>query len=296
MDSRNYQAFLAVAELGSFSKAAEVLFITQPAVSKRIASLEQWLGHQLFDRAGHSILLNESGRTLLPMAQRIIRDIEESKQVLANLEGTVSGHLSLVTSHHIGLRRLPATLQQFNRQYAGIKLDLAFMDSEDACQRIEKGDFEMGIVTLPIKASGQLKLTPIWQDTLCIAAAPDHPLLQQDNVTLADLAEHRAILPSRGTYTRSIIEGQLVQQQRVLDVVLETNYLETIRMMVSVGLGWSALPRTMLANDLQEVPLKELNMVRTLGLVQHAQRGVSSASRAFIDLLQLAATHTEKST
>jgi DNA-binding transcriptional LysR family regulator len=102
MDTRNYQAFLAVAELGSFSKAAETLFITQPAVSKRIATLEALLGSPVFDRAGHSILLNEAGRALLPIAQRIIRDIEESRRVLANLNGKISGQLSLVTSHHIG--------------------------------------------------------------------------------------------------------------------------------------------------------------------------------------------------
>ena len=290
MDTRNYLAFLSVANLGSFSKAADTLFITQPAVSKRIAALEQWIGHSLFDRAGHTILLNESGRALLPHAQRIIRDIEESKQIIANLSGSISGQLSLVTSHHIGLRRLPETLQQFNNEYADVKLDLAFMDSEDACQRIEKGEFEMGVVTLPIKASSQLKLTPIWQDELCIAVAPNHPLLKLDKVTLKDLSTHRAILPSRGTYTRSIIEGQLIQQQRVLDVVLETNYLETIRMMVSVGLGWSALPRTMLGSDLCEIKIQELNMFRTLGLVQHAQRSVSGASAAFISLLQKQST------
>ena len=287
MDTRNYQAFLAVAELGSFSKAADILFITQPAVSKRIATLEALLGSPVFDRAGHSILLNEAGRALLPIAQRIIRDIEESRRVLANLNGKISGQLSLVTSHHIGLRRLPDTLERFNQQYADVKLDLAFMDSEEACQRIERGEFEMGVVTLPLRASGQLKLTPIWEDPLCIAVSPDHPLLSLETVTLADLATHRAILPARGTYTRSIIEGQLVQQQRALEVVLETNYLETIRMMVAVGLGWSALPKTMLGNDLCEIPIHELKMVRTLGLVQHAQRSVSNASAAFIKLLPI---------
>jgi DNA-binding transcriptional LysR family regulator len=111
--------------------------------------------------------------------------------------------------------------------------------------------------------------------------------LTLDTVTLADLATHRAILPARGTYTRSIIEGQLVQQQRALDVVLETNYMETIRMMVAVGLGWSALPKSMLSNDLCEIPINELKMVRTLGLVQHAQRSVSNASAAFIELLPI---------
>jgi len=296
MDISAYKAFIAVAELGTFSKAAEHLYITQPAISKRIAILEEQLGSKLFDRVGKRVMLNQAGKTLLPIAERILQDMKESQRVIDNLNGQVSGDLSLVTSHHIGLRRLPDILKNFAESYPQVRLDLAFMDSEDACHEIEKGNFELGVVTLPLTKPKRLKLTPLWNDPLTIAVARDHPLVEITNSTkdkaipLKELAKHSAILPAIGTYTRSVIEQPIIQQEGHkhggLDVILETNYLETIRMMVTIGLGWSALPKAMLGDDLTEIKVKGLKIERTLGIVQHADRSLSNAGKAFIESLK----------
>lgn len=288
MDLANYTSFIAVAEHGTFSKAANALFITQPAISKRIALLEDQLGSQLFDRIGKRIKLNAAGIALLPIAERILQDVKESQRVIENLSGNVSGHLSLVTSHHIGLRRLPDILKQYAEHYPEVRLDLAFMDSENACQKIEKGDYELGVVTLPLYPSKRLKVTPLWNDPLTIAVALDHPLVKIANnktITLNQLAKHSAILPAIGTYTRSVIEDPIIKKHGALDVILETNYLETIHMMVSIGLGWSALPRTMLDDSLVEIQVKGLEIERTLGIVQHISRSISNAGQAFVDSL-----------
>lgn len=286
MDVNTYTAFLAVAEEASFSRAAQRLHLTQPAVSKRIAALEDDLGAALFDRIGRQVILTEAGRALLPLAQRILQDVRETRQVIANLRGEVSGPLPLVTSHHIGLRRLPGILRDFTRQYPDVRLDLAFMDSENACRAIEKGDFELGVVTLPVNPPAHLRLTPIWDDPLVIAVGQEHPLAHRDRVALEELGRHSAILPALGTYTRTLIEAPIVRRHGSLDVILETNYLETIRMMVSIGLGWSALPKNMIEPDLVTVPVEGLELTRTLGLVQHAERSLSNASRAFVHMLE----------
>ncbi len=288
MDLSAYKAFVAVAELSSFSKAAEALYITQPAVSKRIALLEEQLGRTLFDRIGRTVMLNEAGKALLPVALRIMQEVKESQRVIDNLSSGISGHLSLVTSHHIGLRRLPELLKRYAQDYPQVRLDLAFMDSENACQKIEKGEYELGVVTLPLKPSKCLSITPLWNDPLSIAVAPDHPLVKiasNKTITLNQLAKHSAILPAVGTYTRTVIEKPLLQKNSELDVIMETNYLETIRMMVSIGLGWSALPKTMIDKDLVEISVKGLHIQRTLGIVQHAERSLSNAGKAFIQQL-----------
>ena len=287
MDIPNYKAFLAVAEKGSFSKAADGLFITQPAISKRVALLEEQLGHSLFDRLGRKVFLNEAGRALLPVAQRILLEVQESQRVINNLSGEISGKLPLVTSHHIGLRRLPTVLKDFTKHYPKVRLDLAFMDSENACHEIEQGHFELGVVTLPLLAPKTLKLTPLWSDHLTIATSVDHPLAlraaqQKKTLNFDDLANYPAILPSVGTYTRTIIEDPIIKKHSSLDVILETNYLETIHMMVSIGLGWSALPRTMIDKGLVEIPIHGLHIQRELGIVQHTERSLSNASKAFI--------------
>jgi DNA-binding transcriptional LysR family regulator len=162
---------------------------------------------------------------------------------------------------------------------------MAFMDSENACQQIANGYFELGVVTLPIVTPKNLKITPLWNDPLAIAVTIDHPLAHQSNVKLTDLAKYPAILPAVGTYTRTIIEEPIIKKQAALDVIMETNYLETIHMMVTIGLGWSALNRTMIDKDLIEVPINNLHMQRTLGIVQHAERSLSNAGQAFIEVL-----------
>lgn len=285
MDISNYAAFLAVAERESFSLAAEQLHLTQPAISKRIAQLEGELGVTLFDRLGRRVALTEAGRALRPVAERILSDVRETRQVIANLSREVSGPLSVVTSHHIGLRRLPPILRDFTRSYRRVRLDLAFMDSEQACQAVERGVFELGVVTLPLRPSPLLTCIPLWEDRLVIAVARDHPLAGQAGASLEQLGAHPAILPAVGTYTRTIIEAPILQRHGALDVILETNYLETIRTMVAIGLGWSALPRVMLGDDVVEVPVEGLDIRRTLGLVRHAGRTVSNASRALTELL-----------
>jgi DNA-binding transcriptional LysR family regulator len=129
----------------------------------------------------------------------------------------------------------------------------------------------------------------LWNDPLTIAVAPEHPLVKIANdkaISLKELAKHSAILPAVGTYTRSVIEKPVIQKHGALDVILETNYLETIRMMVAIGLGWSALPKTMLGDDLYEIKVKGLEIERSLGIVKHASRSLSNAGKAFIEILE----------
>lgn len=213
-------------------------------------------------------------------------NVKESQRIINNLSGEISGQLPLVTSHHIGLRRLPEHLKQFTRKYPKVRLDMAFMDSENACQQIANGYFELGVVTLPTITPKNLKVTPLWNDPLAITVTTDHPLASQTHVKLTDLAQHPAILPAIGTYTRTIIEEPIIKKKAALDVIMETNYLETIHMMVVIGLGWSALPRTMIGQGLTEVSIKNLQMQRILGIVQHAERSLSNAGQAFIKILK----------
>ncbi|HEC30225.1 MAG TPA: LysR family transcriptional regulator, partial [Gammaproteobacteria bacterium] len=292
MELDNLKAFIQVAEQGSFSRAAEKLFITQSAVSKRVSSLESSLNTPLFDRIGHKIILTEAGRKLLPRARHILLEVEDSKRAVANLTDTVSGPLVIGTSHHIGLHRMPPVLRQFTREYPDVQLDIRFMDSEEACIGVIHGDLELGIATLPLSPDPGLDLTPVWHDPLAIMANHEHPLVGKKNVRTKDLARHNAILPATGTFTREVLEQTLKPMNIELNVGMSTNYLETIKMLVSVGLGWSVLPQSMLDRDICMIDVRELKMERTLGVVSHTQRTPSNAARALLKTLQ----HPEKVT
>jgi len=279
------QAFVNVAEKQSFSVAAESMHLTQPAISKRISSLESELECRLFDRIGRQTQLTEAGRALLPRAQKILTDVQDSKRAMHNLSETIGGKLSIGTSHHIGLHRLPPTLRQYNLACPDVELDMHFMDSEQACEAVLHGDLELGIVTLPPTVNKPLAHQTLWVDHLQIVVGNDHPLQSIKSTDLETLANYPAILPARGTFTREVIETALDSQDIELNVRLSTNYLETIRMMVSIGLGWSVLPQTMISDDIHALNVSHLTLSRPLGIVRHTERTLSNAALALTKML-----------
>ncbi len=286
MDISNLNAFVAVADTGSFSIASEQLFLTQPAISKRVSALELELDVQLFDRIGRKVTLTEAGIALLSRARTILQQVEDSKRAIKNLSGHIAGKLSIGTSHHIGLHRLPPILRAFTHAHPEVELDLHFMDSEEACHAIEHGDLEIGIVTLPLEPAKVLKTYEIWPDPLEIVVNQSHPLTLLKKITAEQLAQYSAILPTRGTYTRQIFEHTMSKHKLKLKVGLSTNYLETIKMMVSVGLGWSVLPRSMLNKELKTLSINGIKLERKLGIVCHSGHTLSNAARAMSEMLK----------
>jgi len=242
MDLNALVAFVAVASEGSFSRAAANLYLTQPAISKRIAALEQELGAPVFDRIGRGIALTEAGRALLPRARDILQGVDACRRVVADLSGTVSGPLKIGTSHHIGLRRLPPFLRRFARAYPEVDLDIRFMDSEQVCAAVADGMLELGVVTLPLAPAPQLRAEQLWDDPLVAMFAPDHPLAGINPLSPEALAAHPAILPDADTYTRTLIEQAFARQGLKLQVRLQTNYMETIRMMVASDWAGACCP------------------------------------------------------
>ncbi|RZA17995.1 MAG: hypothetical protein EOP93_12240, partial [Lysobacteraceae bacterium] len=128
--------------------------------------------------------------------------------------------------------------------------------------------------------------TPVWQDPLRFVVAPDHPLARRRKVALADLAAHPAVLPDAGTFTHRIVADAFARSGLSLQVRMTTNYMETVKMLATVGLAWSALPETMLDAQLQVLPVREVQLSRQLGTVVHGGRTLSRAAQAFIGLLE----------
>ena len=290
MELSSLLAFVQVARERSFSQAAEILFLTQPAVSKRIASLEADLGATLFDRVGRQVHLTEAGRHLLPRAEQILDGVADIQRELANLSGEITGPLAMGTSHHIGLHRLPPVLRRYTDHYPEVELDIRFMSSEKICQAVEQGELELGVITLPLQPTQYLKMQTIWPDPLLIVAAVDHPLAACERISVDELIRYPAVLPTKATYTRSLLEQALAAGGREIRCELSTDYLETLKMMASIGLGWSLLPKTMLDESLQALQIEGIHLQRNLGVVTHRQRTLSNAARAMLQQLDETAT------
>lgn len=285
MDIESLKAFNAVCESGSFSLAAEQLHITQPAVSKRIALLEERLQSRLFDRIGRRIQLTQAGKELLPRAQGILGQLEDTKRAIHNLSGSVNGRLVLATNHHVGIWRLPMILKDYTQQYPEVRMDLRFMDSAKAYEAIILGDVEVAIITLAPNPEHHIYSLPIWQDQLRFVCAKDHPLAGKTPALLQELSLHPAILPDETTFTGNIAQQLFADHNLDLQVVMSTNYHETIKTLVSVGLGWSVLPESMIDDTVHKLELRDINISRTLGVIRHAERTISNAATEFINLL-----------
>ncbi|MBD7979035.1 LysR family transcriptional regulator [Serpens gallinarum] len=285
MDLAALQAFLAIAETGSFSLAAERLHLTQPAVSKRIAVLELQLDVRLFDRLGREVGLTEAGRALLPRAYQIINVLDDTRRALSNLNGEISGRLTLATSHHIGLHRLPPLLRAFTRHYPLVSLDIRFLDSEVAYEEVLHGRAELAVITLAPETRLPVRAVPVWNDPLDFVAASEHPLASNGTVSLADVARHPAVFPGSNTFTHHIVHKLFESQGLTPNIAMSTNYMETIKMMVSIGLAWSVLPLTMLDRQVVRLPLPGIQLSRQLGYIVHTERTLSNAAKAFMLLL-----------
>ena len=321
MNFTELQTFIEVADHGSFSKAALALHISQPAISKRIQVLEESLDVVLFDRVGKNIILTSAGALLYPQAQNILQTLQDAQRQLRNLSQTISGELRLATSHHIGLHRLAPVLNDFVQRYPDVQLNISFEDSEVAHQMALRGEIEFAIVTLNPEPEALLEYKTIWQDPLYFVtqASPQavHKKAKKDKTKndtevsptgliqvdrgpgkfnsetissdnprawLSALAQAPCVLPGTNTYTGRIVMQQFAKASIELTPTMSTNYLETIGMLVGVGLGWGVLPASMIGS-LQKIDVPNIEMSRTLGWVANPNRSMSNAARAFYDVL-----------
>ena len=266
------------------------MYLTQSAVSKRIKQLEEQLGTTLFDRHNRTISLTEAGEALLPRAQHILDLVSDTELELENISGDISGSLTLATSHHIGLHRLPPVLRKFVHAHPNVDLDLQFMGSERAYQAVRLRQVDLALTTLEQTPKSDIAAIPLWQDDMVCVCAANHRLAGIPQVLLQDLSSEPAILPEPDTITYQLINNVFAAEGLTLKAPMPTNYLETIKMLVSVGMGWSVLPSSMVNDDaLTVINWPGTSLRRQLGAVFLKHRTQSNAATALMDLLHASA-------
>lgn len=284
MNLAAFEAFVKVMETGSISLAADQLFITQPAVTKRIHSLEEYFGVKLFESAGRGVQATHAAHSLLPKVRNWLNELGDIHHTLSHEQGMVQGKLKIGTSHHIGLHHLPSHLRSYVQSFPNVTLDVHFVDSEQAHEKVLAGDLELAFLTLPPKLDERLQYVTIWEDPLVFVAAPFHPLAQMQNLQLEDLIQYPSLLPASQTYTSQITLAEFEKQGLKPKITMSNNPLESIRMLASIGLGWSVLPKTMINQDLQQLNVK-FEMNRQLGMVWHPGRTQSRAVQELIAMM-----------
>jgi DNA-binding transcriptional LysR family regulator len=293
MDTRQLAAFCAVVERKSFSQAAELLGVTQPAVSLQIRSLEQRLGRQLLDRSGRRVEPTEAGLRLYASAQRLLA-LEEHllEELEADEEGALTGILELGASTGPGGTVVPLLLCEFQELHPEVRVRLAVSDTQTVIDRVAERSLELGIVGAGRRHRG-VAFEPFFRDEVVLAVPAQHRFANK-TVALEELQGEQLIVMQDGAGVRQVIEDELRKADmrlRDLDVKLELGLQESVRSAVLGGHGVAFISRLAIESDLEAgtvatARVRGLDPVREIFLTRATGRSETRAARAFVAFAQ----------
>lgn len=242
MEIRQLRAFVAIAELGTFTAGGLRVHVTQAAISMQIRQLENELGARLFIRAPRRVMLTEAGEHLLQRAHHILREHDAAVDEIAELAGAERGRLRIGTaSAMVTTDVLPKLLHDVRKQHAGAEITVASGTSETLVQQILAGELDLAFVSLPVEARG-INTERLSQDQLVAIASPRHKLAKQRTVSAYTLAGEKLILGERGGNTRRLIDQFFAQAGVTLHVSMELSRQAAIRRMVEEDMGVGIVP------------------------------------------------------
>lgn len=285
MDLTQLETFLAVAEEKSFSRAAQRMNRTQPAVSQVIRKLEESLGETLFDRASRDGSLTAAGVLLREYAVRLLALRREATSALGELKSLERGKLQLAANEYTCMYLLPA-IDAFRRQFPHISVTVHRMLASRIPEELSLRSFEIGVISFRPDPA-QFRAISVYGDSLAFIVSPKHPLARAPRVSITDLGRedfiaHHVASPLR----RKVIEA--FQRHRTpLNMVIELPTIEAIKRFVAMGNGVALVPHLTVARELEigdlvRIPIDELDVKRVLRLVHRRQATLSYAARAFL--------------
>jgi len=293
VDLRRLEIFLKVAELGSFSRAADALFLTQPTVSEHVRALEDELGVQLLDRLGRGTTPTKAGTLLLGYARRLLTLSREARQAIEQFQGRVSGELVLGGSTIPGEYVLPALIGAFRGKYPDVSISLRIGASRQVQEWVEQGHVEVGVVgALP--ASRTLETRQLMADDLVLVVPPEHPWVARKTVTVEDVKREPLILRERGSGSRETLEQALKEvglELTAFHVVGEIASTQAVKQAVRAGLGLSFVSHRAVEDECRAgllacVKVSNLNVSRAFHIVTHRDRSRSPLAQAFLAFVE----------
>lgn len=284
MTISKYEAFHTVVELGSLTKAAEILNLTQSGVSHAIASLETELGFSLLTRDRAGVTLTSNGEMILQYVRETLLCNERLRQKVAEIKGLEIGTVRIGTFTSVSSQWLPGIIKEFKNQHPSIEIKLAEGDYDDINRWIGNGTVDFGFVSLPVTQS--FEFIPLKKDKMLCILPKEHPLQQQDEITFDQIQKESFIMPkwgNTGDVRRILLENHLKPKIRY-EVVED----QAIIAMVQNGLGISILPEMVLLHNTHNVHIANLEKpaYRTIGIALNSMKNTSPAARKFLLSIQ----------
>ncbi len=290
MDIRRLEAFAKVYELGSFSKAGQELFLSQPTISAHIASLEQELGAPLFDRLGRSVLPTQAGTILYGHTREVFASLENARAEILLLKDAVAGVLEIGASTIPANYLLPRVLASFMARYPNVRVELKVGDTARIIDAVERGELLIGVVGAEI-VSAEVSFKPILADDLIIIAPPGFAIGRKP--AMAEIGGWPWIMRERGSGTRAAFEQSLAAlgvDPAVLRTVITVESTQAVLQCVLAGMGVSVTSRLAAQafldrGEMTAVDVPGLTLSRQFYLASHEKRRLFPVVRRFMDFL-----------
>jgi DNA-binding transcriptional LysR family regulator len=296
MSDRRLQVFHTVARLLSFTKAAESLHMTQPAVTFQVRQLEEQFNTRLFDRTHNRISLTDAGQRVYEFADRIFELYAEMENAVRDMTGEISGMLVIGASTTIAEYMLPSLLGDFKKQYPDINVHLKVSNSDGIVSMVENNDIDLGVVEAPVM-NKNLVVEECRKDRLVAIVPPQHALASLETVAVKDLLENAYIAREEGSGTREVIQEYLADvgmQVSDVHVSMELGSPEAIKGAVEAGMGVSIVSEVTIHKELQLGSLVALELdppiQRPFSFVHQKQK---FRQRAMDELLSFARAYCE---
>ena len=284
--------FYTVARSGGFSRAAEALDISQPAVSIQVLELEKTLGLSLFHRRPRGLLLTEAGETVYGYAQRIFSLSSEMGEAIQDIQGLVSGHLTLGASTTPGEYILPLAIGRFRQQFPGVRVELKISNTSSIVGQILQRELDLGMIGSGLEDRGEeLETSTYTMDEIVLVTGAAHPLARRRGLSLEEVMEEGLVLREEGSATRKTAEECFAELGITAQIALELGSNQAVKLAAEASVGVGVISRYGIGAELKSGLLCVLDVdgwhcTRPLTLVYLREKRLSPAQREFLQLLE----------
>jgi DNA-binding transcriptional LysR family regulator len=296
MTFEQLRTFLAVVDSGNFTEAANVLFMSQPAVSQHISALEKHVGHRLFDRNGRRLAITLAGERVLTYARQIVRESDALLADLKALDVPLQGYVTLGAINSVGIYSLPAMIARFQAAYPSIRVGLKVGNTERIVDELHRGEVDLALIDseLPPSHTRLFRREPYQEEEQALIVPPDHPWAGRNDLRLSELYGETWVMRDRRSHSRQVLELSLAKvgvDVGRLTTALDLDSTEAIKQAVGAGLGVGFVPECAIVRELAwgilaRAHLKEGRLQRAIWLYSPLRRGIPLRIQAFHDYLQ----------
>lgn len=290
MHLRNVKIFCDVATCRSFSKAAELQGISQPAASQAVHTLEEQLNSRLIDRSQRPLSLTEAGKYYLDGVRGILASLDKLEQNVQEIENRVVGTLRISAIYSIGLLRMDGFIKSFQELYPDAVIEVEYAHPDVVYQHVQEESAELGLVSFP-RESGEFQSEAWLEQSIQLVVPAGHPFCDRESVTVSELEGQSWIAFTEELPIRKKLDRWLKKAGVGLKIRHEFDNIENIKRDVEIGSGIAFLPLETLEREvelelLHAVPLTDVDWTRPIGIVSKRRRRYSPAARKFIELLK----------